>query len=218
MNAEQIKQLIEQYKSEADALISENKLEDAEAKTVEVKILKGQLDIQEKLEVANAEIEELNSQITKKNESISNLNSDLEDAKAKQTEAMNNFNEATGNIAELNAKVTEMSPIVEQHNKDLYENKLNVAKEDYKNKFQKLNATEIFEDEEVQNLIVNSIEDDEAVSTKARYELSQKLLATVDLADASSIPVGSIQERTKQTKNLNAEQDEFEAMYGFKKN
>lgn len=209
--------LIEQYKNEAEALLAENKVDEAEAKTLEVKILKAKLEVQEKLDKVNTQVETLNTTITEKDETIKNLTSDLETANNEKIELMEKFNTATETITDLTAKVNEMQPIVDKYNEDLHNDKVNTAKENYKAKFEKCDAVDIFESEEVQNLILNTINDDEKVSTKAKYELSERILNAIELKGFNNISIKDINEPTNKTKNLNVVDDEFESTYGFKK-
>lgn len=215
--SEQLKELIKQHKNEAEALLDENKLEEAEKITKEIEVLKAKLEVQELLDEANEKINNLNEQITIKDEIIADLDIKLEASDKEKAEAMEKFNKATETIAELNAKVATMTPIVEQYNKDQYNNKLNNAKKDYKIKFEKCGAVTVFESEEVQNLIVDTIDEDEVKSSKAKYALSEKLLNALNLTDTSSLSVNDINEPAKDTKNLNLESDEFETVFGFKK-
>lgn len=209
--------LIEQYKNEAESLLAENKVDEAEAKTLEVKILKAKLEVQEKLDKVNIQVETLNTTITEKDETIKNLTSDLETANNEKIELMEKFNTATETITDLTAKVNEMQPIVDKYNEDLHNDKVNTAKESYKAKFEKCGAVDIFESEEVQNLVLNTINDDEKVSTKAKYELSERILNAIELKGFNNISIKDINEPTNKTKNLNVVDDEFESTYGFKK-
>lgn len=214
---ERLTQLLEQYKNEASTLLAENKVEEAEAKTTEIKILKAKLEVQEKLDEATNSMEQMKNTLSEKDETISNLSTELENVKNEKLEIMNNFSEATEKATNLSEKVAEMQPIVEKYNKEQYDNKLSTAQNAYKTKFENHEALEVYNSEEVQNLIMDSIDEDEAISTKAKYSLSEKILNLIESRDSQTVTVNSINEPTKQSKNLNPEDNEFEAVYGFKK-
>lgn len=214
----EMKKMLNQYKKEAESLLAENKTEEAEAKTVEIKVLKAKIEVQEELEKANKTIEDLNNKLQLKDETINNLSSELNAVKNEKNEIMEKFNTASETITELNDKIQKMQPIVDKYNEEQYNKKLNEALDKYKNRFEKHGALELFESEEVQNLIKQTIDDDDEVSNNAKYLLSEKLMELVDASD-STISVSSIQEPAQSNKNLYPDDDtEFEAIYGFKRN
>lgn len=215
MNAEEMKLKLQELKDEAQALLDEDKVEDAEAKTLEVKILNGQIEIQEELDKANATIEEMTNKVEEQDVKITELEENLETVNAEKEELMNKFTEATDTIAELNEKVNEMQPIVDEHNKKQHEEELENAKNDYMNKFSKVNGEKVFESEEIQNLVLDTINKDKSIANKAKYQLSEKLMEVFDKQD--KLTVNNIQEPSKKTENLNPEVDDFEKIYGFKR-
>lgn len=218
MNAEQMRQKIQELKNEAQSLLNVNNVEKAEELTTEVKILSAQLEIQDKLESVNAELETLKGDITSKDEEVANLSTELETTKNEKVAIMEKYNEATNKVTELNDKVEKMQPIVDKYYEDEHEKKLNTAKEEYKAKFEKVGGEELFSTEEIQNLVEQTIEEDKEVSNNAKYSLSEKIMELIDKQDSQTLSVNSIQEPSKQTKNLNVVDDEFESVYGFKKN
>lgn len=215
MNAEEMKLKLQELKDEAQALLDEDKVEDAEAKTLEVKILNGQIEIQEELDKANATIEEMTNKVEEQDVKITELEENLETVNAEKEELMNKFTEATDTIAELNEKVNEMQPIVDEHNKKQHEEELENAKNGYMNKFSKVNGENVFESEEIQNLVLDTINKDKSIANKAKYQLSEKLMEVFDKQD--KLTVNNIQEPSKKTENLNPEVDDFEKIYGFKR-
>ncbi|MGJ0846626.1 hypothetical protein ACR77J_08050 [Tissierella praeacuta] len=208
MNAEIMKQMLQDLKNEAQNLLKENKVKEAEEKTLEAKILNAKIEIQEKLDEANTSITDFNNK-------VSELTSNLETVNGEKEELMNKYNEAINTITELNEKVSNMQPIVDEHNKTKYEEKLNIARETYKAKFEKVNGCDVFESEGIQNLILETINEDKNVANKAKYELSEKIMEIFD--SQNQIDISNIQELTVENKNLNPEVDEFESTYGFKK-
>lgn len=209
MNALEMKNKLQELKNEAQNLLKNNKVKEAEEKTLNAKILNAQIEIQEKLDDANKQIEDFKNQIT-------DLTSSLDTTNTEKEELMNKFTEATNKITELNDKVNVMQPIVDQYNKEKYEEKLNMAKEEYEAKFEKVNGLELFESDEIQNLIKETIDKDETVSNKAKYDLSEKIMEMFDKQN-DSISVSNIQEPSTDNNNLNSGADEFESIYGFKK-
>lgn len=215
--AETMKQELEQLKSQANSLLAENKIEEAEAKTVEIKVLKAQIEIQEKLDEANSQLAEVTNKLTTKEEELVNLQTELDTVKNEKQEVIDKYNESTGVIADLNSKVTKMQPIVDKYYEDEKTNKINDAISNYKAKFEKIDASEVFETEDIQNLVKETVSEDKEVSNKAKYALSDKLFELLDKQNITGIDVKDIQEPTKPVKDLNPEHDEFEATYGFKK-
>jgi len=210
----EMKEQLKNLKAEAKSLLAENKVQEAENKTVEIKILNAKIEMQEKLDEAQNKITELDGQIKEKDDTISNLKAELDKANNEKSEIMNKFTEATNKIAELQGQVKEMTPIVEKYHEEQYNNKLNSAKESYKIKFEKCGLLDVFETEEIQNLIKDTINEDEAIATKAKFVLSEKLLNAIHIEDVS---IDGVQELASDTKNLVPEASEFETIYGFEK-
>lgn len=217
MNAEQMRLKLQELKNEAQSLLDSNNMQEAESKTWEAKLLSAQIEIQDKLDVANAELETLKDDIATKEESITNLTSELETIKSEKTEIMEKYNTTTEKVTELTSKITAMQPIVDKFNEDQKTQRLNSAVNSYKARFEKVGGLEVFESEEVQNLISDTINEDESVSVKAKCALSDKINEILDNQENINLPIDKIQEKTKETKNLNVENDEFESVYGFKK-
>ena len=216
MKAEEMRQKIQDLKSEAQSLLDSNQVKDAETKTFEAKKLSAQVEIQDKLEKAETDLEEVRNSFTSKGEEVANLTSQLETAKTEKSNIMEKYNDATSKVAELNGKVEAMQPIVDKFHEDEKKQKLDTAQESYKAKFEKVEGLELFESEDIQNLVIETISEDKEVSNNAKYSLSEKIMDLIDAQDVSSLTVKSIQEKSKETKNINPENDEFEKMYGFK--
>lgn len=217
LNALEMKAKLEELKAEAQVFLDSNEIEKAEAKTLEVKILNAQVEIQEKLDNARNQIEGMQNQVTSKDEEINNLTASLEVMKQEKEELMNKFTESTDKVTTLNEQVNAMKPIVEDYNQKQYEDQLNKAKEEYKAKFEKVNGLEAFKSEEIQNLIKGTINKDSSVSKKAKFDLSEKIMEMFDNQDMNDISVANIQENAVETKDLNQEVNEFEKVYGFKR-
>ena len=217
LTAEEMKLKIQELKNEAQSLLDANNVEKAENITLEMKILSSQVEIQDKLELTETELVNLKGDFTAKDEEVTNLTSELDAVKNEKTEMMEKYNSATETVTELKAKVKAMQPIVDQYHEKQKEEKLNSAKEDYKAKFDKIGGLELFETEEIQNLVADTINEDQEVSNKAKYTLSEKIMEVIDSVDIGSLSIKSIQEPSNKTKNLDVVNDEFEQVYGFKK-
>ena len=211
MTVKEMREKVEALKNEAKSLVDANKLEEAEAKKKEAEILNAQIEIQTKLEEAESQIENFKNDIKQKDEECASLKSEKEDL-------MQKYNDATEKVADLTAKVETMQPIVDEYYKAENEKKLNDAKEEYRAKFEKIDGLETFESEEVQNLIAETINENEETSIKAKYSLSEKIMEIIDKRDSGELQVKDIQEPAKDMKNLNVGEDEFEKTYGFKRN
>lgn len=217
MTAEEMRQKIQELKNEAQLLLDANNITDAENLSVEIKILSAQVEIQDKLESTQAELENLKGDVVAKDDEISKLTAELETVKNEKEEIMEKYNTATETVTELNGKVTAMEPIVNQYYEEEREKNLNSAKEDYKAKFEKIGGLELFESEEIQSLVVDTISNDKDVSNKAKYALSEKIMEVIDKVGSGTLSINSIQEPAKKTEKLNIVDNEFEQLFGFSK-
>jgi len=206
-----MKEKVLDLKNEAKGLLSVDKLEEAKEKSQEAEILNAQIEIQSKLEEAESQIKVYKNDIAQKDEECASL-------KTEKEELMQKYTNATEKVADLTLKVETMQPIVDEYYEAENERKLNKAKNEYKDKFEKIGGAEVFESEEIQNLVVETINEDDGVSNKAKYTLSEKLMEIIDKNDLGTLAVKDVQERTKKTKDLNLTDDEFEKTFGFKRN
>ena len=217
MNLENMKQKLEELKNQAQSFLDANKVTEAEKLSVDIKILNAQIDIQDKLETANAELDACKNDVVAKDEVIDTLTKDLENIKTSKEDIMAKYNDATETASDLKAKVDQMQPIVDKFYEEENARKLEEAKNTYEEKFEKVNGLEVFDSEEIQNLVVETISEDTEVSNNAKYSLSNKIMEIFDKQDLKTIPVKDVQEKSKSTKNLVVEDDEFEKTYGFTK-
>lgn len=219
-NVKKMNEKLLALKNESQKLIDSNKLDEAEVKNQEIKILNAQIEIQEKLDLANEKIENLESEIVNKDEEILKLSTDLEAVNLEKEDLMTKYTEASDKIVELTDKVNEMQPIVDEYNEKQLEEELSKAKDNYEEKFEQAggeDAKEVFESEEVQNLIRDTINKDNSIAIKAKYELGEKVLNILKNNSSKDINISNIQEPATQNKNLNKEADEFKSIYGFEK-
>lgn len=216
MNAEQMRKKLQELKNEAQSFLDVNNVSEAESKTLEIKILSAQIEIQDKLDLVEAELENSKNDVVVKGEEINSLTLELTNLKNEKAEIMEKYNSATETVAELNSKVSMMQPIVDEYNEKQRTEKLENAMNDYRIKFEKIGGSEIFEAEETQNLVAETISEDKEVSNSAKYSLSEKIMEIIDKQEANNL-TNFIQEPTKKTGKLNIEDNEFEKLYGFKK-
>jgi predicted nuclease with TOPRIM domain len=199
VTAEEMRLKVQELKNEAQSLLNANNIADAENLSLEIKVLSAQVEIQDKLESAQAQLEDLKVETTTKEETITNLTTELETIKNEKSEMMEKFNSATETVTELKAKVETMQPIVDKYYEDEREKNLNKAQEEYKAKFEKVGGLELLETEDIQKLVVDTINEDKEVSNNAKYALSEKIMEIIDKSDLGSLSVNSIQEPTKKT-------------------
>jgi FtsZ-binding cell division protein ZapB len=153
----------------------------------------------------NTQIEDLTGQINTANETINTLTTEKE-ALTEQ------FNNATETIVSLNAKVEELTPVVEQYNSELLEKAINSKKEYYSVKFKAVNAVEKFYSDEVQALIMKSINDDDE-GKNAILSLNTMLVDMVQVKSDDKQP--TVKEVASKQANLIPTGNDFESRYGI---
>lgn len=152
----------------------------------------------------DAEIANLKEQIKELKAEIANLKSANKNSEDKN-------GEITEKLISLNSLVEELKPFKEKFEKAEYDSKLEEKKEFYSEKFEALNATEKFEEEDVQELIKKTVfENDE--SNSAKLQLNSML---VDMVTLSKVKKEKVVERELSSKreNLIDVEDSFEARY-----
>jgi len=96
------------------------------------------------------------------------------------------YNEATEKLVALNSKVEEYAELEKSINAEKLEKAINERKEHFELKFKAVNGIEKFESEEVQELIVKSVEDNEAL-----LSLNSMIVEMI------SVPVVEVETETK---------------------
>lgn len=178
---------------------------------VEVSVMQTQLNS------LNTTIEDLKKQLNSKEEVIKSLNSKVTLTDEEKKTTMEKFNELTDTVTSLNARVKELQPLAEEHKKEQFEKALNSSKKYYKEKFENVDALDIFEKEETQELIKKSINSNEEEVQKAKFELNELIINNLKTVEKEpQINLNSVQS-AKDNKNLVDNIDEFESFYGFKK-
>ena len=84
-----------------------------------------------------------------------------------------------GAINSAKAQIEILKPLADKYNEEQYNKALNEAKENYKEKFKKANALEVFEEESTQELIEKSINSDETISKEAKYSLNSLIVDNI---------------------------------------
>lgn len=130
------------------------------------------------------ELENLQTSFNEKEEAIIAITTEKEDLSVK-------FNEATTTLTSLNEKLEELKEVEEQFNAEKFEQALNERKIEFEVKFKALNALTQFESDEVQELLKDSISDDNA------------------LISLNSMLVGLIPTKTEDKKNDKKEIKDF---------
>lgn len=169
---------------------------------------KKELEIETKL-VAKNELESLNSKVTELEEKVT----ELEGEKVSLNETITSLNEKVATygtdkvelveqITSLNAQVEELKPYKEKVIEAEFNEKLEVALNSYKGKFESVNAVESFESEEVQSLIKDTLSEDKQISLNARVELSDMLLDKLASAKVITAPTQIKEVCGKKINNL----------------
>ena len=136
-------------------------------------------ELQSTLESKEEEIKSANEKIEELNEEIKSLNEKVTEKSTNAKENMDKFNELAEKLVSLNAQIEILKPLADKYNEEQYNKALNEAKENYKEKFKKANALEVFEEESTQELIEKSINSDETISKEAKYSLNSLIVDNI---------------------------------------
>ena len=176
------------------------------------------------------ELEKSSNELVDKENKINELNETIISLNEKVVEKSTNEKEKVGTLettlASLNSKIAEMKPIVDEYNKAQFEKAFNEASENFKAKFISVNALDLFEDESTQELIKESVNADETISTKAKFSLNsliveniKPVVENVDTDDIMSknehISINSVQKLNDTENLINNDTDSIYAEYGI---
>lgn len=171
-------------KLQAELETSKNELE---ASKNELEKVKGELEASKNdLVKTNEELESSKNKINELNEKVISLNEELG---AKATELETAKAEAEKSINELNEKIEAMKLIVDKYNEEQFEKSFNEKSEYYKEKFNKVNALEVFEEDSTQELIKQSVNSDEAIAKEAMFSLNSLIVENINISLNSADPV-----------------------------
>lgn len=140
----------------------------------ELKSTKNKLETSEnELKVANSKIDELNEKIISLNEKI------VEKSENKKTEV----SELKEQIKTLNETIKVLQPMADKYNEEQFEKSFNSFSEIYKKKFSKVNALDVFEESETQELIKQVAGLDKETKAKAESKLNSLIVENINLDD-----------------------------------
>jgi len=140
-------------------------------------------EVQTSLNSANEKIKELEGTLATQNETIKSLNSEKEGAVEKFNSASETVISLNSKVEELNIKVKEMKPLIDEYNKEQFEKSLNAVKEDYKAKFEKVGALDVFEKEETLELMKKTLNSKKEDANDAKYKLNQLIIDSIQVMD-----------------------------------
>jgi hypothetical protein len=166
------------------------------------------------LNTKDGELTTANTTIIEKDNTIQSLNSQIETLTNEKVDVEQKFNSATDTIVSLNAKVEEMKPIVNEHNKEQYEKALNEKKDFYLKKFNSVKAVEKFNSDEVQELIIKTLNENEE-GNKAVLALNSIIVELVPVEEIKSQEPKVIKEFNSTMSNLIPTETDFESRYGL---
>jgi hypothetical protein len=166
------------------------------------------------LNTKDGELTTANTTLTEKDNTIQSLNSQIETLTNEKVEVEQKFNSATDTIISLNAKVEEMKPIVNEHNKEQYEKALNEKKDFYLKKFNSVKAVEKFNTDEVQELIIKTLNENEE-GNKAVLALNSIIVDLVPVEESKTQEPKVIKEFNSTMSNLIPTETDFESRYGL---
>lgn len=167
----------------------EEKEVNTEIEKEEVKTEIEKEDTKEKEEVKDApneELTQLNAEIAKLNEALIQVNAKVEQLTSENTELVTKLDNATGTIVQLNSELEVLKPIHEQMLNAQREAKVSEAMA----KYSKALNSELFKSEEVQTLILNSVEEGEA-SITAKSKLHDLVLEQFNTKEEVKTQVNS---------------------------
>lgn len=183
------------------------------------------VNYEEKIEVEHkCEIVEVQKSLNSKEKEVQKLNNDIKELEkslnAKDNEVVNilkdkeildkKLNESNELVISLNSKVDDlnktietMKPIVEEYEREEFEKALNSTKEAFREKFEKVGALDVFEQEDTQELIKKSVN---AKTDEYKYQLNQLIIDNIK-ADIRNDESGLIKStnslmKSKSTKEL----------------
>lgn len=161
----------------------------------------------EKVETISTEKVELETSLNAKDDEIKGLKGEMTADK----DMIVSLNEQ---INSLNEKIEELEPFKIDADKQEYEKALNELKDVYKEKFEKLNALEVFDSEEVQLKIERCMNSDTKVD--AELSIKTKLCDLISGLNVNkTVEPTPIVEQSKSLNGLKPNTSKFEENYGF---
>lgn len=170
---------------------------------VTVETAQGQVEeVQQQLNKVQSEKEELEKQLNTKTEEIVSV-----------TEEKISLSEQ---IVSLNSTIAELEPFKVEHDKAEFEKALNEKVAEYEPKFAKFNALEVFNSEEVQGLIKDTLDVEKGLNAKlAIYEKLDEVIESFNMIEDKDTPVGNVDKNTKSLNNLVPTPKSYVDKFGF---
>ena len=173
-------------------------------------------DVYVEVQVANNQLEEIKTELNTIKEEKANLETQLNE-KAEEiisiSEEKVNLNET---IVALNSKISELEPFKAEYDKAEFDKALIARVEELKPKFVKFNGLDVFESEEVQSLVKDTLDVEKALNAKlAIYEKLDEVIGAFNIDDNSNTGNGVVGMNTKSLNNLVPDKKDFVSKYGF---
>lgn len=173
-------------------------------------------DVYVEVQVADSQVEEIKTELNTIKEEKANLETQLNE-KAEEivsiSEEKVTLNET---IVALNSKISELEPFKTEHDKAEFEKALNAKIEELKPKFEKFNGLDVFDSEEVQSLVKDTLDGEKALNAKlAIYEKLDEVIGAFNIEDNSNAGNGVVGMNTKSLNNLVPDKKDFVSKYGF---
>lgn len=168
------------------------------------------------VETAQGQVEEVNEQLN----SITEANGELEkqlNAKLEEVVAITEEKlSLSEQIVSLNSTIAELEPFKVEHDKAEYEKALNEKVAEYEPKFSKFNGLDVFQTEEVQQLIKYTLDTEKGLNAKlAIYEKLDEVIESFNMTDDKNVSVGVIDKSTKSLNNLVPTPKSYVDKFGF---
>jgi len=158
---------------------------------------------------SQVEVKEKREWVTITNE----LQVKLDEVKSEKDTLATKFNEATDTIISLNSTIEQLKPFQEQMLNAQRESKLTEQTEKYETKFNAVNAMETFKSEEVQTLIMNSIEESDT-GKDALLKLNEILFDSIKVEEVKIQTNAVIGIASKRDNLINVDND-FDSKYKY---
>jgi len=217
-----------QYKVEFNVDEEDNLTINYEGK-VEVAYKCELVEIQKSLNAKETALENLSKELNSTKEDLASKDEELQKSINSNTEIVGKLDKANELVISLNAKVKdlnknieEMQPVVKKYKDAEFEKAFNSLRDECKEKFEKVGAVDIFNEESTQELIKKSIN---ATSNEFKAQLNQLIVDNVKVSvkddeseDEDMIKSVNSVIKSKETKNLVKDiVDPYEEMCGIKR-
>ncbi|MGE7840752.1 hypothetical protein ACQKNX_08165 [Lysinibacillus sp. NPDC093712] len=159
---------------------------------------------------SQAEVKEKREWVAITNE----LQVELDTVKSEKDALATKFNSATETIISLNSTIDQLKPFQEQMLNAQRESRLTTQTETYETKFNAVNAMDAFKSEEVQTLIMNSIEDNDE-GKNALLKLNEILFDSIKVEKVKIQTNAIAGIASKREFNNVVENDDFNSKYKY---